>query len=150
MKMTRCPTCHSHITIEAIAQDEAARDLLNMFSKMDSKVSRPLAMYIGLFRPAKRDLTNERACRLIHEVLALCKDHDRLAAALAATIESLRSKENGALKNHNYLIKVIENTQITNRELSPVIRENKITTPGRITKAEQGLISIESVKDRYK
>lgn len=141
MNLTRCPVCHSHITLEAIVQDEAGRELLGLLSSMEGDLSRALVTYLGLFRPEKRDLSNDRALRLAQEVVTITANRNILAAALAQTVETLRSKGSAPLKNHNYLKRVLENTA----SLHPFpIGEGK-----PITKTEQALLSIEKVKDRY-
>ncbi len=103
MKMNRCPVCHSHITLEALCQDEAGRELLALLSGLDSQWSRPLVQYLGLFRAPGRDLSNERALRLARGATALCADSVRLGAALGEATDALRAKGLGApLNNHNY------------------------------------------------
>ena len=110
MKLGRCPVCHAHIQLEAVAQDEAARELLALLAGAPGDLSRALVAYLGLFRAAKRDLSHDRAVRLAREVLALCTDSVRLATALAGTVESIRAKGGGPLKNHNYLARVLDST----------------------------------------
>lgn len=110
MMIGRCPICHSHLSLEAICQDEAGRELLALLAGLDADLGRALVGYLGLFRPARRDLSNDRALRLARETLALCSDSVRLGAALAETVEAIRSKGGASLKNHNYLARVIEST----------------------------------------
>lgn len=111
MQLNRCPVCHSRIGLEQLAQDEAASELLALLAKLPNSLALPLVVYIGLFRPAKRDLANDRALRLVQEALALHGDHGVLAAALAETVEAMRHKQKqGAFKpltNHNYLGSVL-------------------------------------------
>ena len=104
MNLTRCPVCHSHITLEAIVQDEAGRELMALLANLEGDLSRALVTYLGLFRPEKRDLSNDRALRIAKEVMALKNDSARLSHALAQTVEILRAKDGLPLKNHNYLI----------------------------------------------
>lgn len=110
MKLGRCPVCHSHIQLEALIQDDAGSELLGLLSGLGRPLARPLVTYLGLFRPAKSNLSNARALRLAQEVLAL-GDRDTLTAALNSTNQSLHEKRlNGQvkpLKNHNYLRQVM-------------------------------------------
>lgn len=146
MNLGRCPVCHSHINLEAIVQDEAASKLAGMLAVMDGELSRPLVGYLGLFRTAKRDLANDRALKLCQEVTALTTDHARLAAALVQTVEQIRSKGGGPLKNHNYLKAVLESTETANL---PACTKSQTGKGARVSKTEQALMSIESVKSRY-
>ena len=105
----RCPVCHSQISLEAVCQDEAGRELLGILANLPGEASRALVQYLGLFRPEKRDLSNDRALRLAREVLALCADSLRLSAAMSETVEAIRAKSGAVpMKNHNYLRRVLE------------------------------------------
>lgn len=110
MKLGRCPICHSHIQLEALIQDDAGSELLGLLSGLGRPLARPLVQYLGLFRPAKSDLSNARALRLAQETLELA-DRDSLVAALQDTIRSIHDKRTRGqvqpMKNHNYLKQVL-------------------------------------------
>ena len=109
MMLGRCPVCHSQISLEAVCQDEAGRELLGLLANLPGEASRALVQYLGLFRPEKRDLSNDRALRLAREVLALCADSLRLSAAMSETVEAIRAKSGAVpMKNHNDLRRVLE------------------------------------------
>ena len=109
MMLGRCPVCHSQISLEAVCQDEAGRELLGILANLPGEASRALVQYLGLFRPEKRDLSNDRALHLAREVLALCADSLRLSAAMSETVEAIRAKSGAVpMKNHNYLRRVLE------------------------------------------
>lgn len=146
MNLGRCPVCHSHIQLEAIIQDEAASRLVGILSGMDAELSRAMVTYLGLFRTPKRDLPNDRALKLCQEVAALTADHARLAAALAQTVEQIRAKGGGQLKNHNYLKAVLESVETANL---PTCTKPQSGKNARVSKTEQALMNIESLKDRY-
>ena len=105
-----CPICHAQFSVEALTQDEAARELLAMRATMLPS----LLPYLSLFRSPKRALAFDRALKLAKEVMAIDADNPaRLETALAETVESMRQKREGGqarpLKNHNYLKRVLEN-----------------------------------------
>ena len=112
MKLTRCPICHSQIQLEALVQDEAGRQLMAALVPLTPEHGTALVSYIGLFRAHNRDLANDRALRLIREVLEL--GGAEITPALAEVVEVMRSKAQQAqaawkpLSNHNYLRRVIE------------------------------------------
>ena len=111
MNLGRCPICHARLQLEALCQDEAARELLALLAGLDGGLGRALVSYLGLFRPARGDLPHDRALRLARAALALCPDSMRLAMALAETTETIRGKNDGrAMRNHNYLLRVLEGT----------------------------------------
>lgn len=109
MKLGRCPVCHTTLDVLAIAEDEAARELLVLLATLDAALGRALLAYLSLWRPEKIDMRWDRALRLVREALALESDTDRLARALTETVESIRAKGNGRpLSSHNYLRRVLE------------------------------------------
>lgn len=110
MRLGRCPTCHAHVHLEALCQDDAGRELLALLAGLDADLGRALVGYIGLFRSPARDLANDRALRLAQEVLRDFAAGERLSAALAATVESIRAKGGAKLGNHNYLRIVFDGT----------------------------------------
>jgi len=107
MQLNRCPVCHSRISLEALAQDEAGRELLGILAKLDTDTGTALVGYLGLFRSASRDLANDRALRLTKETLALSESLPALAEAMRITVEQIRAKGGDPLSNHNYLRKVL-------------------------------------------
>ena len=114
MQLGRCPTCHSRISLEAVIQDEAGRELLALLAATDKNTGSALVSYLGLFRSSKRDLSNDRALRLAKEALELAQPN-ALIPALAHTVEQMRIKQQSGgfkpLSNHNYLKRVLENDQ---------------------------------------
>jgi len=112
MNLGRCPVCHSRLHLESMVQDECGRELIALMARLDTPIAVPLVSYLGLFRPENRDLANDRALKLARETLALSSDTTRLAHALTETTDALRAKGGAALKNHNYLKRVLENTAV--------------------------------------
>lgn len=132
MMLGRCPVCHAHLQLEAIVQDEAARELLGVLSALEATLARALVGYLGLFRPAKQDLRWDRALRLAREVLALEPDAARLAWALAETTEAIRAKGGQTpIKSHGYLTRVLESAPpsaaVTQQSASPARRATSRT-----------------------
>ncbi|MCE9679593.1 hypothetical protein LZP69_10520 [Shewanella sp. AS1] len=111
MKLSRCPVCHSNLHLDALVNDAAASELLALIAPLDGGLGRALVAYIGLFRPAKSDLSFSRALKLAEETLSLCSNRDWLRVALGQTVASIRagraSGQPRALTNHNYLKKVL-------------------------------------------
>jgi hypothetical protein len=109
MQLT-CPCCHTRYPLDAANQDESARELLAQRGQMPPRIWTPLIAYLGLFRSESRALAWDRALRLAREVMELNAEPERLETALAETVEALRFKGGPPLKNHNYLKRVLENT----------------------------------------
>ena len=160
MMLGRCPVCHSQISLEAVCQDEAGRELLGILANLPGEASRALVQYLGLFRPEKRDLSNDRALRLAREALALCADSLRLSAAMSETVEAIRAKSGAVpMKNHNYLRRVLEGMPVAMpvqaggqlvdalavRMHEEAVRRSAPRVERRITAAEQAAVAIRSV-----
>jgi len=112
MQLGRCPMCHSRISLEACVQDEAGRELLTVVAKLDTTLAGLVLRYLGLFRAPSRDLSNDRALKLLKEVLSLSQNRYKLDEAIEDTLNSLNQHQaTGGFKqltNHNYLKKVLK------------------------------------------
>jgi len=111
MQLCRCPLCHARINLDALCQDEAGRELLGLLAGLDTLAGNALVGYLGLFRPATRDLSNDRALRLAREALSL-GETNAVATAMAETVQAMRAKQDEGefrpLTNHRYLHRVLE------------------------------------------
>jgi len=121
MQLSRCPTCHARISLDAIVQDEAGRELMSLLVKLDTETGTALVGYLGLFRSASRDLANDKALKLAKEALVL-GPVAHVAQAMRQTIDSLQGKGGKPLSNHNYLKRVLDDVgyAVRTAELVPV------------------------------
>lgn len=103
-----CPICHARYSLDAILQDESARELLGL-SGQAGRIWPALVKYLTLFRSESRALAWDRALKLCREVLEIQADPAAMEAALVETVEALRGKNGKPMKNHNYLKRVLEN-----------------------------------------
>lgn len=147
MRLGRCPVCHAALHLDALVQDEAGRELLGLFVALPEDLGRALVAYLGLWRPAKSDLSNARALALAREVLALAGTNGRVAleAPLWTTVEALRAKgESRALRNHNYLRRVVEDASANTGTVMPGSNLKAATTPTSRTGA--AMLALEQAK----
>ena len=149
MKLCRCPICHSNLHLEALIEDEAGRELLAKISQLTHGVAKPMVAYLGLFKPAKSNLSNSRALKIMGDVLEQYECSKLLAHCLSETVQSVRKKRlNGQnmdpLANHNYLKSVYE-TQKTTFVTHPAMRAE---TPEQRLKEDKTRTAIEYIQ-RY-
>lgn len=111
MQLTRCPVCHARISLEAMVQDEAGRELLGLLAALNNDFGMALIGYLGLFRSAARDLSNEKALRLTKEIISMGLN-SQLPQAMRQTVEQIQSKGGKPLTNHNYLKRVLEDVPV--------------------------------------
>lgn len=148
MHLTRCPVCHSRISLEQLVQDEAGRDLLTLLTRLDKSTGTVLVTYIGLFRSQSRDLANNRALKLAQDTLALAAE-PQLLTAMANVVESMRAKQQQGsfkpLSNHNYLKRVLETTHALMIEPLPqeVTTSNKQTKRAAISAAVMDIADVD-------
>lgn len=118
MKLCRCPICHSDLHLDALMEDSDGRELLGKMLQLPSGLGSAMSAYLGLFRPAKSNLSNSRALKICNEVLELFEPSKLLAHCLSETVQAVRKKRlNGQnhepLTNHNYLKSVYETQKAT-------------------------------------
>lgn len=132
MKLSRCPSCHGHIHLDTLIQDSSAKALLAAVTKLPANLAANMVSYVALFRPEKSDLNNERASRLINEVLELTNNQTALLAALEQTVIQIHAKRQQGiaqpLKNHSYLSKVL--STIKEHHKHPMVNLDNRTKPG--------------------
>lgn len=164
MQLNRCPVCHTRIGLEALAQDEAGRELLGLLAKLDTDIGTALVGYLGLFRSHTRDLANDRALKLAKEALSLA-EVNALAPAMRQTVEQIQAKWSAnvpgdadipaipggrkPLTNHNYLKRVLEDVVTVapgNALVGAMPSRDKVSLPQRNSKTAQALQALEDFK----
>lgn len=117
MKLT-CPSCAAIFPIDAALTDEQARQAVAAALKLPAPLGDRILRYLGLFRPATRALSWDRATNLLTELLVpiqagqVTRDGttrpaplELWTAALDAVLES-RDRLRLPLKSHGYLFEV--------------------------------------------
>lgn len=139
-----CPICHARYSIDAILQDESARELLAL-SAQAGRLWPALIKYLGLFRSENRALAWDKALRLSREVLELPGGAEAIEIALNETVDTLRGRINKPLKNHNYLKRVLENTSA--RPVA-ITTETMPAQPQKISKTAEAIMRLQGRKQR--
>lgn len=155
MKLCRCPICHSDLTLEALIEDDSGQELLRLILSMSHDCGRHAVDYLGLFKPAKSALSNNRALKILQSLLELYPCSNLLAHALAETVESVRRnrREGGRvepLANHNYLKKVYESAKPQFAVVRTESKKPEYTTEEKqARKAEESRIANIQYIDRF-
>jgi len=131
MKAT-CPSCGAGGSISLFIADADARTAIMESAKLPSDCGTLTLKYIAMFAPAKRNLTMDRAARLIREVCSMITEgveFDRQAikapsyvwrAALADMLAAPNIQR--PLKNHNYLLRIIQSRLASRTDASQADR----------------------------
>jgi len=70
MVKLQCPACGALFSLELLANDEAAREVVTLAFKMPSSVRNLVVGYLALHRPKKSVLSWGKAARLLREMAA--------------------------------------------------------------------------------
>lgn len=121
----KCPNCGSVNSLDALITDAGAVDLMRCLLEFDAEIGKAAIRYIGLFRPAKSQLSWARTAKLLKELMPSIKaesverDGVSYPAPAAAWIhgfnETLAARDAGRLriplKSHGYLYEIISKWQ---------------------------------------
>lgn len=116
-----CPACNATFSLDVVLAQSAARDAMAHALALPAPLGKLLLAYLGLFRPAKRQLTWERVATLLGELRAPIEaaQIERNGRAWPAPIgywqaaleTVLMARDAGKLtlplKSHGYLFEVI-------------------------------------------
>lgn len=118
---TRCPNCGAVMSLDALMAHEDARDALALVFRLSGALGAAVTRYLGLFRPAQRELSMDRVAKLLREIVPDIQrgEIERNGttypappeAWIAAIAQALLARENGRLKlpltGHGWLYEVI-------------------------------------------
>ena len=118
---TKCPACGATTSLDALlGHSEASRAFVAAINLVGD-LAKPIIQYLGMFRSENRDLTFERASKLLNELAAdinanqIKRGHHFHPAPKAAWIWAINTiierRDQGKLqlpfKNHGYLYEVL-------------------------------------------
>ena len=117
----RCPNCGAANSLDSLVSDAEAAEVLKMLLELDADIGKAAIRYIGLFRPAKSQLSWARTAKLLNELLPMIKaqaaarDGVCFPAPTEAWIhgfnETVNARDQGRLKtplkSHGYLYEIL-------------------------------------------
>ncbi|MBK8163974.1 MAG: hypothetical protein IPK65_12835 [Gammaproteobacteria bacterium] len=103
-----CAACGSVTSLDACVNHEGARAALAAALQVSPQLATALVRYLGLFRPAKRQLTMDRVARLLGELLPAIQSGriERNGITYAAPVENWREAIE-QMTNHGYLFEIL-------------------------------------------
>ncbi len=118
---TRCPNCGAVMSLDALMAHEAAREALALVFQLSGALGSSVTRYLGLFRPAQRELSMDRVAKLLREIVPDMQAQriERGGAVCPAPAEAwiwaigqaLEARDTGRLKlpltGHGWLYEVI-------------------------------------------
>lgn len=117
----RCPNCGAANSLDSLVGDAEAAEVLKMLLELDADIGKAAIRYIGLFRPAKSQLSWARTAKLMNELLPMIKAQEAardgvcFPAPTEAWIhgfnETVNARDQGRLKtplkSHGYLYEIL-------------------------------------------
>ena len=117
----RCPDCGAANSLDSLVSDAEAAEVLKMLLELDADIGKAAIRYIGLFRPAKSQLSWARTAKLLNELMPMIKAQEAardgvcFPAPTEAWIhgfnETVNARDQGRLKtplkSHGYLYEIL-------------------------------------------
>lgn len=117
----RCPNCGAANSLDSLVSDAEAAEVLKMLLELDADIGKAAIRYIGLFRPAKSQLSWARTAKLLNELMPMIKAQEAtrdgvcFPAPAEAWIhgfnETVNARDQGRLKtplkSHGYLYEIL-------------------------------------------
>lgn len=119
MKLT-CPACGAVSSLDVLLGNDGARDAVMAALEIPAPLGKLLVQYLGLFRPAQRQLSFDRVANILNELLPMIREakierNGRIWSApqeyWKQAIDDMLAKRDRLslpLKNHGYLLTIIE------------------------------------------
>ncbi len=121
----KCPNCGAVHSLDSLINDADASAVLRAVLEMDAEMGKAAIRYVGLFRPAKSQLSWARTAKLLGELMPMIKaqeaerdgvSHPAPAEAwLHGFNETVNARDQGRLKlplkSHGYLLEIVSQWQ---------------------------------------
>lgn len=116
---TKCPSCGAVTSLDVLLAHDGARDALLAALRMPAPLGVLVVKYLGLFRPATRELTFDRVASLLNELLPMIQDGQierngrTWPAPMPYWIDAMedmlgkRDRLQLPMKSHGYLLEII-------------------------------------------
>ena len=121
----KCPNCGAVHSLDSLINDADASAVLRAVLEMDVEMGKAAIRYVGLFRPAKSQLSWARTAKLLNELMPMMKaqtaERDGVASPAPAEAwlhgfnETVNARDQGRLKlplkSHGYLLEIVSQWQ---------------------------------------
>ena len=121
----KCPNCGAVHSLDSLINDADASAVLRAVLEMDVEMGKAAIRYVGLFRPAKSQLSWARTAKLLNELMPMMKaqtvERDGVShpappeAWIHGFNETVNARDTGRLKlplkSHGYLLEIVSQYQ---------------------------------------
>ncbi len=152
----KCPNCGAVHSLDSLINDADASSVLRAVLEMDAEMGKAAIRYVGLFRPAKSQLSWARTAKLLNELIPMIKAHTAVRdgvsfpapaeAWLHGFNETVNARDQGRLKlplkSHGYLLEIVSQWQgsgLPSPQSSPT---GRVGEGGAPSKLRQGVAAL--------
>ena len=145
----KCPNCGAVHSLDSLINDADASAVLRAVLEMDAEMGKAAIRYVGLFRPAKSQLSWSRTAKLLNELLPMIKSQEAVRDGVSSPApaeawlhgfnETVNARDQGRLKlplkSHGYLLEIVSQCQgsgLPSPQPSPTGRGGEGSTPSKL------------------
>ena len=121
----KCPNCGAVHSLDSLINDADASSVLRAVLEMDAEMGKAAIRYVGLFRPAKSQLSWARTAKLLNELMPMIKAQEVVRDGVSSPApaeawihgfnETVNARDQGRLKlplkSHGYLLEIVSQWQ---------------------------------------
>lgn len=156
----KCPNCGAVHSLDSLIGNDGAADLIKAVLEFDALIGKAAVRYVGLFRPAKSQLTFARTAKLLGELLPdiqsgqISRDGVICPAPPEAWIygfqTALDARDAGRLKpplkSHGYLYEIISKWQPQNTLPAAAARPRQEALPAKPSQTLTAAAAMQAAK----
>ncbi len=121
----KCPNCGAVHSLDSLINDADASAVLRAVLEMDVEMGKAAIRYVGLFRPAKSQLSWARTAKILNELMPMMKAQEAVRDGVSSPApaeawlhgfnETVNARDQGRLKlplkSHGYLLEIVSQWQ---------------------------------------
>ena len=152
----KCPNCGAVHSLDSLINDADASAVLRAVLEMDAEMGKAAIRYVGLFRPAKSQLSWARTAKLLNELMPMIKAQEAVRDGVSSPApaeawlhgfnETVNARDQGRLKlplkSHGYLLEIVSQWQgsgLPSPQSSPT---GRVGEGGAPSKLRQGVAAL--------
>lgn len=152
----KCPNCGAVHSLDSLINDADASAVLRAVLEMDAEMGKAAIRYVGLFRPAKSQLSWARTAKLLNELMTMIKAQEVVRDGVSSPApaeawlhgfnETVNARDQGRLKlplkSHGYLLEIVSQWQgsgLPSPQSSPT---GRVGEGGAPSKLRQGVAAL--------
>ena len=152
----KCPNCGAVHSLDSLINDADASAVLRAVLEMDVEMGKAAIRYVGLFRPAKSQLSWARTAKLLNELMPMIKAQEAVRDGVSSPApaeawlhgfsETVNARDQGRLKlplkSHGYLLEIVSQWQgsgLPSPQSSPT---GRMVEGGAPSKLRQGVAAL--------